>query len=294
MLDSIILPVLGKFELSAIKTPLIRSWYAEVAANRTPGQAAKAYRLLHTILAEATHDGIIAFNPATLKGAGADNTPERPEVTMEMIEVIVDKLNDRFRLNDYYRNKVSDHRYQALVWTAALSGLREGELFALERQDVNVLHHTIKVTKQAQKIGNRRVVGPPKSAAGNRDVAIPPTLVSMLDDHIKTYVGPEREALVFTSDQGLPMERGRWASVWRRAVAAARIDPPIHFHDLRHHAGTLAAQYGATTKELMERLGHSSSRASLIYEHSTSKRQREIADRMDEVLSHRPAARSTS
>jgi integrase len=116
----------------------------------------------------------------------------------------------------------------------------------------------------------------------------------MLDDHLKTYVGPERDALVFTSDQGLPLHRTRWAKVWRRAVTAAEVDPPIHFHDLRHHAGTLAAQRGPTIKELMERPGHSSSHANLIYEHSTSERQREIADRMDEVLRARPTARSTS
>jgi integrase len=66
----------------------------------------------------------------------------------------------------------------------------------------------------------------------------------------------------------------------------------MHFHDLRHHAGTLAAQLGATSRELMERLGHSTARASLIYQYSTSERQREIADRMDAVLIplHRPAA----
>ena len=44
----------------------------------------------------------------------------------------------------------------------------------------------------------------------------------------------------------------------------------------------------------MERLGHFSSHASLTYDHSPRKGQREIADRMDEVLKHRPAAPSTS
>jgi integrase len=58
------------------------------------------------------------------------------------------------------------------------------------------------------------------------------------------------------------MHRGRWAFVWRRATRAAGLEG-VHFHDLRHHAGTLtSSQPGATTKELMERLGHSSMRAS--------------------------------
>ena len=79
------------------------------------------------------------------------------------------------------------------------------------------------------------------------------------------------------------MHRGHWAFVWRRAARKAGHDG-LHFHDLRHHAGTLAAQLGATPKELMERHGHSTARASLIYQYATAERQREIADKMDAVL----------
>ncbi len=68
---------------------------------------------------------------------------------------MVANLNDRY----CHRNhKPSDHRYEALTWTAALSGLHEGEMFALERQDVDLLHRTISVTKQAQNVGNQRIV----------------------------------------------------------------------------------------------------------------------------------------
>ena len=283
LLDGIILPALGKRELSEIKTPLIRSWQADVAAARSPGQAAKAYRLLRTILGEAASDGVIAFNPCTIKGAGTEPTPERPKPTLEMIDAVVAQLNDRY---SHRNHKPSDHRYEALAWTAALSGLREGELFALERQDVDLLHRTIRVTKQAQNVGQERVVGPPKSAAGNRVVTIPATLAVMLYDHLATFVKVEPDALVFTSDEGLPMHRGRWAFVWHRAAKAAGYEG-LHFHDLRHHAGTLAAQLGATTKEIMDRLGHSTMRASLIYQYSTQERQRELADRMDAALKRR-------
>jgi integrase len=130
------------------------------------------------------------------------------------------------------------------------------------------------------------VVGPPKSAAGTRAVTIPATLAAMLDEHLATYVKPRPDALVFTSDEGLPMHRVRWAFVWRRAAKAAGYEG-LHFHDLRHHAGTLAAQLGATTKEIMDRLGHSTMRASLIYQYSTAERQRELADRMDDALKRR-------
>ena len=61
------------------------------------------------------------------------------------------------------------------------------------------------------------------------------------------------------------MERSNFrCRVWLPAAAAAGL-PGLRFHDLRHTAGTLAARTGATTKELMARLGHASPKASLIY-----------------------------
>jgi integrase len=52
----------------------------------------------------------------------------------------------------------------------------------------------------------------------------------------------------------------------------------VHFHDLRHTGNTLTADADANLRELMERMGHSSTRAALVYLHSTSDRQRSIAD----------------
>ena len=49
------------------------------------------------------------------------------------------------------------------------------------------------------------------------------------------------------------------------------------FHDLRHVGGTLAATTGASRRELMARLGHSSTRAALIYQHATRDRDKAIA-----------------
>jgi integrase len=48
----------------------------------------------------------------------------------------------------------------------------------------------------------------------------------------------------------------------------------IHFHDLRHAGNALTADAGAGLRELMDRMGHSSTRAALIYPHSPDERQR--------------------
>jgi Phage integrase family len=67
-------------------------------------------------------------------------------------------------------------------------------------------------------------------------------------------------------------------------VKAAGAPKGLRVHDLRHHAATETARSGATTKELMARIGHSTPRAALIYQHATEERDRAVADYLDEKI----------
>lgn len=71
---------------------------------------------------------------------------------------------------------------------------------------------------------------------------------------------------------------------WPECVAEAGLPEGFRFHDLRHTGNTLAASSGASTRELMHRMGHASMRAALIYRHASSKRDREIAAAIDERI----------
>ncbi|MDK1348971.1 tyrosine-type recombinase/integrase [Streptomyces sp. 378] len=80
--------------------------------------------------------------------------------------------------------------------------------------------------------------------------------------------------------RGGQLRRGNFRDDWVKARKAAGVTAELHFHDLRHTGNTLASTAGAGTRELMTRMGHSSSRAALIYQHMTSDRDRAIADRL--------------
>jgi integrase len=89
---------------------------------------------------------------------------------------------------------------------------------------------------------------------------------------------PEDDGLVFTGAAGPALRRGNFRRrVWVPAIRQAEV-PAVHFHDLRHTGNNLTANAGANLRELMARMGHSSTRAAFIYLHSTDERQREIAD----------------
>ena len=78
------------------------------------------------------------------------------------------------------------------------------------------------------------------------------------------------------------MRRSNFSKAWRNATEAADLTG-FHFHDLRHTGNTLAGAAGASLRELMERMGHSTTRAALIYQHRTSERDKLIADAMGKL-----------
>jgi integrase len=108
-------------------------------------------------------------------------------------------------------------------------------------------------------------------------------LAEELRTHLARFSAKGEAAYVFTSSDGEPIERNNFRRrVWLPTTRAAGLSG-LRFHDLRHTAGTLAALTGATTKELMARLGHASSNAALIYQHASADRDRSIAEGLEDL-----------
>ena len=91
------------------------------------------------------------------------------------------------------------------------------------------------------------------------------------------------DALLFSTSSGGYLARSNWNSTFRRAADAIGL-PAVRPHELRHTGATLAAATGATTKELMRRLGHSSPAAALLYQHAADDRDAEIARALEAML----------
>jgi len=129
------------------------------------------------------------------------------------------------------------------------------------------------------------VLGPPKSRAGSRTVSVPAAVVEALAEHIAGYVGPGREALVFSGPKGAPLRRSNFNKLvgWAAAVEAVGA-PGLHFHDLRHTGATLAARTGSTLRDLTQRIGHDSTDAAIRYQHASREADEVIAAALDEVI----------
>jgi integrase len=88
---------------------------------------------------------------------------------------------------------------------------------------------------------------------------------------------------VFVGPRGGLLRRSNFRGRWVAALRTSSV-PHVHFHDLRHTGNTLAADTGASTRELMHRMGHSTMDAALRYQHMRGERDRLIADSIDEAI----------
>jgi integrase len=259
-----IVPVLGGIKVAHIKERTVRRWRTSLLDSGVgPVTVAKAYRLLKAILNTAVDDGLIKRNPCRIKGAGQEHSPERPVLTLAEVFALADAF---------------DRRYRLLILLAVFCSLRWGELAALTRSALDVDTGALVVRAGVVELKTGALVtGPPKSEASNRVLTIPDFLVVDVAEHLDIFTGPGPGALVFTGPKGAQLRRSNFSRQWNAATEEAGLSG-FHFHDLRHTGNQLANDEGASLRELMDRMGHSTTRAALIYQHRSKRRDQMLAD----------------
>jgi integrase len=275
LLRNHLLPTFGNRPVGEIREPEVRRWHKELlmagplTAPFGPVTVAKAYRLLHSILSTAADDGLTRRNPCRIKGAGQEDSPERPVVP---VSGLVDLLN---------RIPV---RYRAMLLLATFASLRFGELAALHRGDIDLDRCSVRVTRSLVQMNDGELFeDEPKSRAGRRVVSFAREIAPELRWHLERFVEPGADSLVFVGPKGGRLRRSNFRDIWIIVRNEAGL-PGLHLHDLRHTGNTMAAATGASLRELMERMGHSSPRAALIYQHATRERDEAIAAAMGQVF----------
>lgn len=263
-------PTFGTVALSDISPAMVRAWrVARLDAGVGVSSVAKSYALMRAVLMTAVEDRLIRRNPCRVKGASVTPTPERPTATIQEVYALAAAIQPRYR---------------ALVLLAAFTGLRWGELIGLSRRDIDLDAGTLRVRRNVAELhSGRRLVKEPKSAAGKRTVAIPAVIHTDLSNHLAVYAEQGADGRVFVGAKKATPRRNHFGKLWRKTCEEVGIKG-LHFHDLRHTGNTLAAATGASTRELMTRMGHSTARAALIYQHATAERERLIGQAVSAVV----------
>jgi integrase len=268
LLQRHIASTLGDRPLVGLTAADVRAWHVQ-QGQATPTATAHAYALLRSILATAVEDELRPTNPCRIRGAAQTKRVHHIEpATLEQLEAILAAMPARYHL---------------MILLASWCALRFGELTELRRRDVDLKASKIKVSRGVTWVAGEPVIGPPKSDAGVREVAIPPHLLEVVREHLDNHMLWGKDALLFTTASGHQIGRGgAFQKHWEKARAAAG-RPDLRFHDLRHTGAVLYALTGATLAELMGRLGHSTPAMAIRYQHVAAGRDTELARRMSDL-----------
>ncbi|OKI99967.1 tyrosine-type recombinase/integrase [Kitasatospora sp. CB01950] len=160
---------------------------------------------------------------------------------------------------------ISDHRLYALYHLYALRGLRRGEGAGLRWYDIDFTARTLTISRQLQQRERGRLeVCPPKTAAGERTIALDSGTIHVLTTHRnrqrleKTAAGKlwKDSEYVFTDRYGRPLRPDHIGHTFQALVRTSGL-PPVRLHDLRHGAASLALTGGCDLKVIQAQLGHS-------------------------------------
>lgn len=186
--------------------------------------------------------------------------------------------------------KAKGDQLEALYVLAITTGMRQGELFALRCDAIDLQRGTLFVMGNLQTVGSKLVVQPPKTARSRRRVELTRMAVDALrrrraiaerDGHGSPYVfaGP---------DGGLPRKNNVMRRSFRPLLERAEIPVETTFHALRHTAASVLLLQGTNPKVVSELLGHADVRLTLnTYSDVLPGLQRQAADAMESAIPRR-------
>lgn len=274
-------PTWGRVALAEVTPADVAAWVTELSAG---GLAAASVRYVHRVLSLALKyavlDGRLSRNPA--EGVPLPRAKARPKRFLTHAEV------------DQLATECGE--YSVLIYALAYTGLRWGEVAALQVRDVDTLRRRIHVRRAMAEVNGRTIIGTPKDHE-IREVAFPAFLT---DDLTRVLSGRPGDALAFPSPDGAILRNGNFRRRVFDAAAERAGLAGMTPHGLRHTAASLAVQAGAHVPLVQRMLGHSSPSVTLdVYSHLFADDLDVVADRLndartkaaaDQVRTNRPVS----
>jgi integrase len=175
------------------------------------------------------------------------------------------------------------HRYESLFLVGLTTGMRPGEMFGLQWEDLNLVAGKVSIRRTLEEIrGKTRLKDCAKSASGNRTIALTPLAIEALERHASRS---RRTGFVWMSARSTPILRCSFRQRhWVPLLKAASL-PYRRMYELRHSAITLMLLEGIPIRLVSDIAGHSSADVTLrIYAHLLPGSQEEFVPRIDGIF----------
>ena len=269
-------PRLGSIPLNKVTTSDIQqmcTWMMTEArldqkngdSGLSDSQVINCYSLCDRVLEKAMAEKLIVRNPAK----GCKLPPNRPNEMKVLSREDMQKVLIQAKEENYYE----------LFLMEFATGLRLGELMALQWDDVNLVTGELRINKQVNLVGSKLVISEPKTKAAVRTLILPPSVRKVLAEY-KTRVN-SRWLFPSPKKEDLPIIPSAVSRRLHTLLEHAGCEQ-VRFHDLRHTFATNALAHGMDIKTLSTILGHVSSATTLnTYSHVTDEMRQRAAVKID-------------
>ena len=259
-----ILPYFGNKRVNDITAADIRQWQNElIKMGYSPTYLKTINNQLSAIFNYAVRYYDLKSNPCAKAGSmGKSKAEEMDFWTGEEFRRFIDSVMNK---------RLSYMAFMTLYWT----GMRMGELLALNPKDVDLEKRTISITKSYQRLGKKDVITPPKTPKSKRVITIPEFLAADIKDYMDSLYDLQE------NDRLFPITKYYLEHEMQRGIKESGVKR-IRVHDLRHSHASMLIELGFSPLEIANRLGHEKVETTLnTYAHLYPNKQTKLAERLD-------------
>lgn len=241
-----LLPTLGDVPIAEVTRSDMQALVGSWTKTHAPASVRQAFSFTSTMFAAAVRDGLILTSPCVEVNLPPKNRSRVQPLSVEQVETIAGRVMPRYR---------------SMVVVCAATGLRGAELRGLTTDRIQ--GGDLRIDRQMlDVVDGLPIFGPPKSQAGERNVALGRVAREALEAHLAEYE-PGVSGLVWTTRQHGPIGRKTAARIWHDATEGMGLPDRDGWHELRHHHASVLIAAGFSAKAVAERMGHAD--ASEVY-----------------------------
>ena len=274
VIDNHIAPRISGVILTKLSPIHVQALYADMERDdKSPRLRQLTHAVLRRALKQALRWGLVSRN-----ACDAVDPPRVPK--SEVAALSAEQVGTLFKAAE-------KHRLYALFVLAIGTGMRMGELFALQWRNVDLKNARLQVRHTLMELKGKLTLTEPKTSKSRRRIDLPDSAVEALKAHRLQLIaaGFGEHPWVFCNSTGGPLRRSHFhRQVFKPLLKKANL-PDMRFHDLRHTSASLLLAAGIHPKVVQERLGHSQIGITLdTYSHVLPTMGVEAAKKLDGVL----------
>ena len=265
-------PSLGNCDLTELSPSMLQRFTAELTEKYASNTVSGVIAVVRSSLTRAQKTGVIEQE--------FSNCIQRPKTREKKVESFT--AAEQRKIENYIIKNRKTKLYGVVL--CLYTGLRLGELLALEWADVDFMRGTITVTKNCRDSWENgrdvKVIDTPKTATSRREIPLPKQLVP----YLRILKHQNRYGFVVTGKDGKAVSLRSYQKALQRVLKTLDI-PHRGFHALRHTFATRALECGMDVKTLSEILGHKNSSITLNrYAHSFEEHKTAMMNKVGKLL----------